>query len=1008
MPGHRSAQYSSIKKVDSTLSRGLAHCAALSVQSRKSLRKVCDEGAGVHASSQEEELTAESHYELGGYRFKVLPKEQSAGIAIAIADAFTSVAVRQTWRPPIRNSSSVHEEANREAFRRMIGKIDSAWARALLAQGVSDATRAVARQRLAELTEKAAERHAWKLQAANQAAENGWTRSPSMSAATHLGRMQEHRRLVAVKLEHLAARLRWEDALDYAAKADPNQLPALLVKSGQLLKGVKSVLSKVPARPIHGWPDQDGRLETAAEVAARDQNNDPGAAPTPGHYEQAKRLRAAPGSDMTAVAALIDLKESPRCVLLLALSTISATPLLPHWSTAEVTRSFQKMARLAIVSVLKGTNSSRNDGKHMLHPAELTRRQRKGKDAAETVRYEKLATEVVSDGGSLPPIGLGSGCSNRLRELIETLNREIALDWHNLRWNDSDGEQASAGDYLQWCGEMAIELVIAACLRALWQPMVCADRGDVEHWPKHLRERGFTGTGGENNELNRQLGYRGDGVIPSGDQMEQLSTANAARAASVCNCDTKQQAQTDEDMFWSTLMDLHDGRLDPAASGTAQRHEHSEPTIPRTSAWGSHPWHTGMIPGQQNTYPRGRYPLLMAAPLAALRSLAETSLECGDPRGAVHLLKPLMWSCVDLGATATEACCQRAAMYGSSLEETRNELKRCIHFVFCDLLPQIGSAAFSREVMLPPYHTSWSCRDSATNIWPPAPKPQRGKDKDNVRVDMPWYVFAKHGWRSFVTMQALGMLSVQLLTDAASESQSDILVAANVPAHNGGPWPDGQTAKAACKAANMSMYVAARRNAEESGAFFGERELKSSVSASASACAPGTKPGKRFAPGLAVLRKIVPKSESIPSSFPAADAKAFGGSSLTPAHQQLVVYLANACVAVLLGMCKLDSKYNGGVRAGTEERVPLELDLARRLALSYFFTKPCAQAVQILRTVWMAGKSITEQQRAASTWTTMQQHFAQLLGSYALPNVHVRVLRESAPSVLKDNIYCDR
>lgn len=960
------AKYSTMKKVESALSKSLAHCAALSLQRS-------DEAP---PSSQQELEEEEPVYDLGGYRFKVLPQQQSVGIAVAMVDVLTTVAVRHTWRPTMRITHSVAEtESNRDFYRRMVSKLDSAWARALLSNGVSDATRAVARQRLVQLKAKAVEPHTWSLRAACQAAENGWI----SSCSAHIARKPEHRRLVGVKLEHLCARCQWTDALDYAAEADPSQLPGLFVKSRQVLKGVHILISR-PSRPACGWPDEEGTVETV-KATLRDRNEGRETASVQ-LFEQAKRLRASPGSDLGAASALValpELKQSPLCGLLLALCSISATPLLPHLNSADFTRQYQKMGRLAIECIL---NKGRDDGasdtdattaaaavsnNSVLSSAEQAHRRRKGKDSAETMWFDKLATEIVSDDGILPPIGLGSGCSNRFRELIGALRRDISSDSQSSSATEGTEKLATADDHLQWCGEMAIELVVAACLRALWQPMLCADRGE--------------------NQTAHQ---------------SPISPAAAAHAAVPAgSVHHTGQPPTDEDCFWSTLFDLHDGGMEQAISGTARQHQQqlSQPAslsvISKTSTWGSDPWHTGMSPGQKDTYPRGQLPVLTAAPLAALRSLAETAMQCGDPRSSVHLLKPLLWSCADLGAGTIEACCTSAAALGLTPEkarianeEAKVEVKRCIHFVLCDLLPLVGPAAFNRETMLPPYYAPWSCSDASSEaraIWPPAPTPHRD-DNGNIRVKMPWSVFAKREWRHLVTLRSLGLLSVQLLQEAASEAVAmETAPAAHI---------DDRTA------AKHTMYAAAARNAEASAVYFATKSASSSSSAAGKKLVP---------PELAVLQKIVPKSDCVPSSFPTAQASGSGGDShLSSAHEQLVSLLAETCVPLLIARSRANVKHNSdGAGGRTGERMTLEVDLARRIALSYFYTSPSPQAVQLLHTLWPAADA-TGDGSVAMTWEAMQQHLAQQLASYALPRVNFQVLQTNATSLLDDRTYCDR
>lgn len=985
MPVEAATRYNSIKKVESALLKSLAHCTALSLQRRP--------------SSQHDAQKEESHYDYGWYRFKVLPQQHSSGIAIAIADVLATVAARFTWRPATRIASAAQIETNREAYRRMVGKIDTVWTKALLSNGVSDATRAVARKRLAGLKAKAIEQQAWSLRAASQAAANGWV---------HTTGKTEHRRLVAAKIEHLCASRQWVDVLDYAAKADPSQLPGLLVKSGQVFKGVDSLISRPSPPPSYGWPYQDRTNKAAEEPTAADRNRVLHGAPEE-LSEQVKRLQAAPGCDLgaaVALAGLPELRQMPHCSMLLALCSISATPQLPHLNSSDFTKLYQKMAHLAIVSILKGGDDTMPDvgdagdagdavagvsKKSLLSSAEQARRRRKGKDSAETVWFEKLATEIVSDDGDLPPIGLGSGCSNRFRELIRTLRRELAADSQGLSTNDSKQQKYKTDDHLQWCGEMAIELVVAACLRALWQPMLCADRGDVEG---HLDARGPGGKLGDS-----QL--RG--------AVCQLPVATPAATFSAAPPDTMNctpHLPTEDDMFWSTLIDLADGKIDPATSAQRHRQQPTEPArfsvIPKSSAWSSDPWHTGMSPGQQNTYPRGQFPALMAAPLAALRSLAETAMECGDPRSSVHLLKPLLWTCADLGAAAVGACCEKAAPRGSLAEETKTELKRCIHFVLCDLLPQVGPAAFSREAMLPPYYASWSRSDLVSEgraIWPPAPKPHKD-DNGNIRVHIPWPTFAKREWRHFITLRSLGILSSQLLQEAAAKSESAMAAAMeSAPAAHIERWADDRTSIANLSAINP-MHAAATRNTEASEQFFATKAfLLSATDANIRI---------HLAPELAVLRKIVPKSNCVPSSFSTArPGVSGGGSHLSAACAQLVEYLGDTCVMLLIDRCKANAEHNADPKTGRNDRIIMELDLARRISFSYFYTKPAPQSVQLLQALW-AVADVLDQRPTAMTWEAMQQRLAQQLARYCLPSQHVQVLPQGTMSFLEDHTYCDR
>lgn len=124
--------------------------------------------------------------------------------------------------------------------------------------------------------------------------------------------------------------------------------------------------------------------------------------------------------------------------------------------------------------------------------------------------------------------------------------------------------------------------------------MLCADRGNVDHWPVQSRlrlEPGYdqrTGTGGADTELNRQLGFRGDGVIPSDDEDEPVgqgafafgAVAAAAPAVPVAQAAAAggggsapaapsgslpsdpgsllSAGQFEEDSFWNTLLELND------------------------------------------------------------------------------------------------------------------------------------------------------------------------------------------------------------------------------------------------------------------------------------------------------------------------------------------------------------------------------------------------------------------------------------------------------------------
>ena len=133
-------------------------------------------------------------------------------------------------------------------------------------------------------------------------------------------------------------------------------------------------------------------------------------------------------------------------------------------------------------------------------------------------------------------------------------------------------------------------------------------------------------------------------------------------------------------------------------------------------------------------------------------------------------------------------------------------------------------------------------------------------------------------------------------------------------------------------------------------------------------------------PELAVLQKIVPKSDCVPSSFPTAQASGSGGDShLSSAHEQLVSLLAETCVPLLIARSRANVKHNSdGAGGRTGERMTLEVDLARRIALSYFYTSPSPQAVQLLHTLWPAADA-TGDGSVAMTWEAMQQHLAQQL-----------------------------
>ena len=1084
-------KYNTMRSVEESLSHALTHCAALSLRTHAESCQVHNKDwkdvSGVPPSTG----LALENYDLGGYRFKVLQEKESVGVAIAIADSLTAIAVRHSWRPAARGGAVGQTEANSKHFRRLIGKIDSAWARALLAEGVSDATRAVAKTRLADLTASAAEPAIWSLVAANQAAQNGWMPRDEGRTSPHVARLAEHRRVVAVRLEHLCARRQWNNALDYAAEADPTQVPALLVKSGQVLQGVNNLISKPQVRPPYGWPDQNGKMETQEDIAARERNNFPGAAPAPEYFEQAKRLRAAPGVELGAAATLAslpELKRSPLSGLLLALCAISATPVALYERSPELTSNYRKMAHLALACVLKGGDGAGNagaaagDGPALLTPEEKTRRGAKGRDGPDAMRFERLSNDIVSDGGGLPPIGLGAGCSNRLRELIKTLREDMSMDWDSKK--DQGTTETTSDDHLQWCGEMAAELVVAACLRGLWEPMLCADRGDVEHWPSHLREQGFNGTGGEDNDLNRRLGYKGDGIIPSDEEEEtknqkeeRRSTATPSTANGNLGADAPQpphpsapseedvalrpltEEPSEEDLFWSTLLDLKDcsalDTADSAAAGAQQRQPAVaaaaaaaappppvvRAAIPSTSPWGSHPWNTGMVPKQQNTYPRGRCPTLTAPPLAALRSLAEAAMELGDARSAVHLLRPLIWCCADLGGPAIAACCEKAGKQshgaGSSHSEgaATDELRKCLQFVMFELVPQVGPAAFDRTVMVPPYHAAWPHVDLAASggyVWPPAPKPQRD-DENHVRVEMPWPVFAKKEWRALISLRSLGMLAAQLQQDpqsnrALAPPQGSASAAAAVAAPAGAEAESSDLklvadsasasasarAKVKAKAANDEMYAIAVRNAATSAAFFAAKSAKG-------------KRGKDLPAGLAILRKIVPKADRVPASFHInADARVggAGGSPLSSAQEQLMVFLADACVEKLMAAVK--AREAASPQAGPNAAAAaapaaaaaaaaaaaggtgmLELDLARRIALSCFFTKPSPKSLEHLQTAWMgAGGDVVPQ--AASSWAAKEQQLVQQLTLHTVPSTQNQVLAPQVSTPLEDADYCER
>ena len=108
----------------------------------------------------------------------------------------------QTWRPTTRQYNYAQSQSDSKHYRRLTGKVDSAWARAILAEGMTDETRAVVLTRLSHLQRHAVEASEWKLVAARQAAANGWKTDPANGQGLQV---QEHRRLVAVRLEHVSS-----------------------------------------------------------------------------------------------------------------------------------------------------------------------------------------------------------------------------------------------------------------------------------------------------------------------------------------------------------------------------------------------------------------------------------------------------------------------------------------------------------------------------------------------------------------------------------------------------------------------------------------------------------------------------------------------------------------------------------------------------------------------------------------------------------------------------------
>ena len=294
------------------------------------------------------------------------------------------------------------------------------------------------------------------------------------------------------------------------------------------------------------------------------------------------------------------------------------------------------------------------------------------------------------------------------------------------------------------------------------------------------------------------------------------------------------------------------------------------------SCWGGlhngDPWDTGLSPGVQNTYPRGQFPTLVAGSLLALRALAEEAAKLGEPRAAVHLLSPLLWCCVDLGSTAITACCAKAGRDKqpnhalSPAEAAEKEVSKCLQFCIHELLPKLSSAAFDREVMLPPYTQKWPARTSgvvppvvstavssalsdsaaagatAAHVWPPAPKPLKG-DGGKVRVSVPWHIFAKKDWRGFISLRSLGTLVVELLkAEATAPAAAEAAAAASASvAHLNAEQPltaDQKYAMASAAAAETASVFAAQGvgEADQSG-------------------------------GLAVLKKILPKADRVPSTF---------------------------------------------------------------------------------------------------------------------------------------------
>ena len=85
----------------------------------------------------------------------------------------------------------------------------------------------------------------------------------------------------------------------------------------------------------------------------------------------------------------------------------------------------------------------------------------------------------------------------------------------------------------------------------------------------------------------------------------------------------------------------------------------------------------------------------------------------------------------------------------------------------------------------------------------------------------------------------------------------------------------------------------------------------------------------------------------------------------------------------------------------------LELDLARRIALSCFFTKPSPKSLEHLQTAWMgAGGDVVPQ--AASSWAAKEQQLVQQLTLHTVPSTQNQVLAPQVSTPLEDADYCER